>query len=77
MNKKQKAIIEVNDKTFEKRFYQLFYTKRKVQIKGIGVFEFRKMPKRKIFDINKGKVVVKQFSKIVFRPTKELKDFLT
>lgn len=74
-NTKQRVIMKFKDDAFVEQLEKLLLSSGKVKVGGLGIFEIREVDAREGFSVNTGKrITFPAHKKILFRPTKGLRD---
>ena len=77
MNIKQRVVLKFKDDAFVKQLMSLLTRTGKVKIVGLGIFEIKRVAEREGYGIHdKNRIVIPAHNKVVFRPTKQLKDVI-
>jgi nucleoid DNA-binding protein len=74
-NTKQKVIIKFKDDAFVEQLERVLLSSGKVKVGGLGIFEIRAVKAREGYNVGSGeRITIPAHNKIVFRPTKSLRD---
>lgn len=72
----KKHIIKKIDETFIYIFPRLLKTLKSIKVTNLGIFKLVKIKARKSHDPQGRKITIPAHTRIVFRPTKKLKNFI-
>lgn len=76
-NKTQKVILKFRDDNFTEQLEKLLLHTGRVKVTNLGVFEIRSINARNSYNVGKGgTIVIPKHNKLVFKPTKVLKEII-
>lgn len=74
-NTKQRVILKFKDDAFVEQLEKLLLSSGKVKVGGLGIFEIREVKAREGYNVGSGdRITIPAHKKVVFRPTKKLRD---